>query len=242
MMTHTDLTPGYILHTRPYRDSSLLAEVFSRNHGRVGAIFKGAKNPVGGKKRPSKAANFSPFIPRLLSWYGKGELKSGRGIELAGTPVYLTGARLFSGLYLNELLVRLLHRDDPVPVLYDLYQDTLLALQAQASPEIPLRTFEKGLLLALGYGLDFSADAVDGSPIQPRVLYCYDPSSGFSPAPTGQEQAPGFQGQLLLNMGRDDYRDAATRKAAKRLMRQALAPHLGDRPLESRKLFITSDH
>ncbi len=140
--------PAYVLHARRYRDTSLLVDLFSREHGRMTAVARGVR----GAKSKHRGL-LQPIMPLSVSWFGKSDLVTLNSIEPHHTPHYLTGDRLLSGLYLNELLVRALHQHDPHVELYDAYADTLAQLTRQAVRiELTLRLFEKQLLQQIGYG------------------------------------------------------------------------------------------
>lgn len=219
---------AYVLHSRAYKESSALVD-FLTPHGRCRAVLRGARGKAGSLVRP--------FIPLELELRGRGELKAVARLEPAGVPNLLTGDALFSGLYLNELLIRLLPAESPHPVLFDHYAATL-PLLAEGRPLEPLlRAFEWRLLDELGYGFALDQDR-HGKPIEPQGLYRWLAESGFEPVV--QLQSGLFHGADLLAMNEADWQTPGVLAAAKRLMRQALAPHLGGRPLVSRELFRKS--
>ena len=226
------LQSAYVLHTRPYRDTSLLVEIFSHDYGRLGLVARGVRT---GK---SRFANLlQPFTPLLLSWSGQGELATLTAAEAAGVAPRLNGELMLSGFYLNELLMRLLQRGDAHPVLFETYITSLASLAEQTEQEPILRIFEHRLLQEIGYGLILDHDVISGKVIDPVARYHYLPEQG-PVCSTGQEQdGILIRGRTLLAIGKDDYSDAEVRQEAKRLMRAALAVHLGDRPLKSRELF-----
>lgn len=229
MTISEDFHSAFVLYVRPYQETSALVEVFCREQGRVGMVFRRVR---GGKS--TKAAFLQPFQPVWISYSGQHELRTGRQIEARGASVWLTGTALISGLYLNEVLMRLLHRDDPHPALFDCYETTLQRL-ASEEVEPSLRQFERRLLAELGYEIVFDADAL-GEPLCADKYYQFQPEQGFVEQPPIPRQ-PGFSGLHLLAIGAADYRTGEVRRAAKHLFRQALAPHLGDKPLMSRSLF-----
>ncbi len=233
-MANTDL--GYLLHSRPYRDSSVICDFFLEHHGRVSLVYKGVRKAG---KQGAKGRLLQPFSPLAISFEGRNELKSGRLLEAAGVPVFLVGVQLYSGLYVNELLVRLLHREEPAPALFEYYQQVIQSLLG-GRIEATLRRFEHQLLMELGYELTLQWD-VEGDPIHPEQVYLYVPDQGFSLiAANGLQQSlrqHSFLGQHLLAIDQHDYDEPEVAKAAKRLSRLALAPHLGDKPLHSRELF-----
>jgi DNA repair protein RecO (recombination protein O) len=225
--------PGYVIHTRPYRETSHLVELFTRDFGRVGAVARGMRKLEG-----KRGGAVQPFRPLLTSWYGKGELKTLTGAEPGGAG-WLTGEGLLAGLYVNELLMRLLHRFDPHPHLFDAYTTAVTSLVHLDALESTLRRFERTLLTEIGYGISFVS--VDGERLQCGWAYRYDPERGFvGLGDRVSERVEGrdiFDGEELCAIAEDDYASAQVRAAAKRLMRLAFAARLGDRPLNSRKLF-----
>lgn len=227
---------GFLLHARPFRDSSLIGEFFLRRSGRVSILYKHLKKEG---KAGAKARLLQPFAPLAVTYDDRRELKIGRLLEPVGASIFLKGTALFSGLYLNELLVRLLHKEESSSGLFEHYRDALLQLQ-DGSDEITLRRFEQQLLQELGYGLVLHAD-VSGSPLQAETWYLYEPDTGFIPLPQFPQDPArmrlSFLGAHLLEIQQQQYEDTAVRSAAKRLSRLALAPHLGDKPLKSRELF-----
>jgi len=239
-MSRIDCQPAYLLHSRPYRNTSLIIEVFARDYGRVGLVARGAR-----RARSRWAAVLMPFRRVILSWQGRGELKTLTAAETDDAPCWLQGNALVSGLYGNELLLRLLHRDDPHPDLLDHYERFLFALRrAQASPhggpetlEPVLRCFEKYLLQELGYGLLLDHEARNGEPVQADRRYIYYPDEGPVLSQQAGTAALIISGSTLLALAHDAALDPQGRREAKQLMRLALQQHLGERPLYSRRLY-----
>lgn len=236
-----EFQPAYVLHTRPYRDTSLLLDLLTPDQGRIGAVAKGVRR---GKSQRRPLLN--PFIPVLVSLTGRSNLKTLTGVEADGPQHQLLGINLYSGFYVNELLVRLLGEQDANPNLFTDYRWTLTALaensrQPGQSPEPLLRQFEWRLLEALGYAISFGEDAATGSAIAPDGLYQLDPEAGFIPvyqAPGAGGQAPQrFRGADLIACAQADFSRPETLAAAKSLNRQLLQPLLGGKPLKSRELF-----
>lgn len=221
-----DLQPAYVLHSRPYRDSSALVDLLTLREGMQRVVWRGARRGKGIKPQP--------FTPMVLSLYGRGDLKTLRQAEVAGSHVRLQGEALFSGLYLNELLVRLLSSGDPQTLLFAAYQTALEQLAAERAVEPVLREFEWQLLDLLGYGFSLQVDAT-GEPLSATAVYRWEAEQGLQAA---DSQQPGLlPGAGLLAMASGDWQHPAALHTAKRLMRKALAVHLGDRPLMSRQLF-----
>ncbi|MBI5040629.1 MAG: DNA repair protein RecO [Gammaproteobacteria bacterium] len=226
----TQLQPGYILHQRAYRDTSLLLEVFTREHGRLGLVARGARAP-----RSRIRGLLQPFQPLLLSWTGRTELGTLTGVEADGAPPRLPGATLYSGFYLNELLMRLLQRLDPHPELFVAYAETLRGLQHEA--QRPLRLFEKQLLESLGYGLLLAQEADSGTPVEANAEYVYALESGPVRSQGAITVGLKLSGRSLLSLAADDLSDAQSLADSKRLMRAALGLYLGERGLKTREVF-----
>ena len=224
--------PGYILHSRPYRDTSSLLEVFTREHGRIGMVARGARGP-----KSKLRSVLQPFQPVLLSWLARGDLGTLIDAEPHGMIQALTGRALLSGYYLNELLQRLTHRHDPHPAIYDAYQEAMAGLSNISQTERVLRLFEKRLLRELGYGLVLDHDVESGAPLDAAALYNYHLERG--PVFAGHAALHGLalHGGSLLSLGNDDLGDERSLRESKRLMRAVLALYLGDKPLKSRELF-----
>ena len=244
-MTAVELQPAFVLHSRDYRDTSLIVDLLTPDYGRISVVARGAR---GRKGRSSIKQLLAPFQALLISCQGKGELKTLTGIEAAGAPVFLHGNILYSGFYINELLMRLLLPMDAHPTIYAAYQQALAGLtvlnrkQADAADlplEPVLRQFELTLLEALGYGLEFSVDGETGAPIAEESLYYLVPDTGFVCCDGDiyrQRQLAVFSGGLLHRIGRREFSDVDVRRAAKLLLREALKPLLGVKPLKSREL------
>ncbi len=228
------IQPTYILHSRPYRETSLLVEAWSLDHGRIGLIAKGAR-----RAKSSLRGVLQPFQPLLLSWSGKQELMTLTNAENDGPSQPLAPRVLPSGFYVNELLMRLLHRNDPHPELYRSYVAVLAGLRDAQSPEPTLRVFEKRLLDALGYGMLLDREAVTDGPIKSDQHYRYFVERG--PIPISGEQNgdvnTAIHGETLLAISRESLETSRVLREAKSLMRHILRYYLGDKPLESRKLF-----
>lgn len=219
--------PAFVLHNYPYRETSLLLEVMSRNHGRVALIARGARRP-----RSPMRGLLMGFQPLALSWFGSHELRTLHSAEWQGGQPQLQGTALLCGFYLNELLLNLTARDDPHPALFDFYQDTLQNLAYESDHAATLRRFEKHLLQELGYALSLELDA-EGRPIETGIEYRYVPLHGAT-----RDAAAGLPvaGKTLLDMAADDYRDPLSAQQGKQLMRMLINHHLAGRPLHTREL------
>ncbi|MDM4772348.1 DNA repair protein RecO [Solimonas sp. SE-A11] len=214
------LEPCWLLSAKAYSETSLLIEAFSERHGRIGLIAKGARSP-----KSRNRALLQALRPLLLSWTQRGELAALTGVEANGPPPELVGERLFYGWYLNELLLRLLHRQDPHPDAYRAYEEALAALQGPEA-EFALRLFEKRLLADIGYGLEIPDD------IEPSLSYSYGEQEGFRAASRGP-----CSGVALIAL-RDERpaADGPWRSELRRLMRELVRRQLGGRELETAKL------
>lgn len=224
--------PGFILHTYPFKETSVVAEVFTRSHGRVALIARGARRPASMLR-----GLMQPFTPLLLSWFGKSELKTLHAAEWQGGLMSPQGRALMCGFYLNELLLRLLARGDPHELLYDRYVGTLDQLAGEAcltDYERILRRFEKNLLSEIGYGATFDIDADNGTPIDPAGQYVFQPERGALRA-SGQPGCP-VSGQTLIDLATDHFERPTTLVEAKSLMRSLINHTLGAKPLYTRQL------
>lgn len=228
-----DLQPAYILHTRPYRDTSLLIDFLTPDFGRVTAVARGVR-----KNKTPKRQLLNPFSRLLVCWQGKTDMKLLTSFESDNHFLTLTANHLYSGFYLNELLVRLLPEMDRHNGLYFAYEQSLNALQNKDDLEPLLREFEFRLLTELGYGLDFTTDARNDCAIEARGLYECHVQEGFCSAGPDIPEQFLLKGEWLLAIAAGDYSDPATRLAAKHLSRRMLKPLLGTRPLNSRQLFV----
>ena len=229
------LQPACLLHARDYRDACLLVELFTPEQGRISAVARGARRS---RKGYSQRSILQPFQPLWIGVAGRGELKSLRAVESRDSAVALRGRALFSGLYLNELLCRLLHRDDPHPDLFADYEAALRALAGAAPLDVVLRLFELRLLEELGYSFSLDSEAANGAPLEPRRRYRFDAQRGLLAHDGSTTSEPLFTGADLVAFCRGDYTEDA-RRALKTLCRLALRPHLGDKPLLSRQLFVS---
>lgn len=227
-----DLTCAYVLHHRPYRDTSRILEIFSREHGRLTLFARGARGP-----KSRSASLLQPFQRLLVSWRGHGDaatltaVERGAAREVAGSPG-LPAATVMSGFYLNELLLRLTTRDDPHPDLFDAYEATLGRLAAGEAPDAALRTFERRLLEELGYGVELRVEAETGRSIDPQGRYVYRAGQGVARAVA---DAPGVvAGRSLLLLAEDRLQGAPELEDARRVLRAALDYCLEGRELATR--------
>lgn len=225
----------FVLHLHPYSETSLIVDIFSRDHGRLPLLARGARRP-----RSAMRGMLMAFQPLEMGWFGAGEVRTLAKVEWLGGMPLLSGRCLMLGYYLNELLVKLLPREDAHSALFDAYYAALSAL-AQGGADAPeLRRFELSLLRELGYGLTLDADAETGEVVQADAEYAFllerGPVREVGPGGTALEQS--LRGKTLLDMAADDYSDPRTRQESKILMRRLLAHHLGGKPLQARRVFM----
>ena len=225
------LAPAYVLHRRPFSETSLILETFTRDHGRVGLLAKGAR-----RAKSRWSGLLEPFQRVALSWSGRGELPSLTSVEVSHTSRRLVGREVIAGLYLNELLMRLTVRHDAHPELFEHYGGALAGLSGGVSEEAALRLFEKRLLDSIGYGLVTQYEADTGEAIVANAEYHYVRELGPS---KGSVTGCRVSGEVLLALESEDLTGAEQLRQAKRLMRFLLAPHLGDKPLHTRALYET---
>lgn len=232
MVMKVILEPAYVLHAKPYRETSLLLELLTLNHGKISVVARSARGP-----RSRFKGCLQPFMPLLVTCQGKTELLQLTAVELHGPCHFLQGNMLFNGLYLNELLMRLLHRFDSYPVLFSTYQATLENLSGTPKySAVILRRFEMKLLSELGYGLQLSKEP-GGSPIQAQHHYYFQVEHGFSPSKQTNTHPHVFQGAHLLAMDENNFENTDVLKASRRLMRIALGALLGNYEIKTRELF-----
>lgn len=229
-MSRVTLESGWLLQVRPWRDTSLLIEGLSRDYGRVGLVARGVRGPRGRWR-----GLLQPFHPLLLSWSGRGELATLSGAEPAGPAYTLRGETLLAGYYANELLLRLLARNDPHPELFDAYTRVIAGLQP-GGEQAALRIFEKRLLDALGYGLSLHHTADTGEPVDAGLRYRFDPVRGPL-AGTGGNTDVG--GSTLLALAGEAFDDPVQLREARGILRNALDAHLGSRPMRTREMLVT---
>jgi len=227
-----DNQPGYVLHTYPYRETSLVVETFTRSHGRVVMVARGAKRP-----RSALRGSLMAFQPLGLSWSGRGELRLLLRAEWQGGQQRLQGRALLCGFYLNELLLKLLPREDAHEKLFLDYQAALTRLAGEPEPDAVLRRFEKALLRELGYAPALDRDSASGAQIDPRGSYACDAERGPIAVNGAAHTGLVLSGQTLLDIVHDDYRDPLTQQQAKALMRLLISHRLEQRPLNSRRIF-----
>lgn len=220
------LVPGYVLHQHAYRDTSRIVEVFTREYGRLSLFARGARAPGSALR-----AALRPFQPLLISWSGRSESGNLTAVEPSGDVVQLPAARLMSGFYLNELVLRLTGRMDPHPGVYDAYAATLRVLGSPENPEPALRRFEKRLLEDLGYGTDFSVTD-QGERVVAEGFYHARPQRPV--VRCDQALTDAVPGRSLIELARESFENERTLRDAKRILRAAIEVCLDGRTLGSR--------
>lgn len=226
-----DAQPAFVLHSYPFRETSLIVEAYSRDHGRIALVARGARRP-----KSSLRGILLAFQPLLLSWSGKRELRTLIRAEWQGPYAPLRGQALICGFYLNELLLKLLPRDDPHEELFSVYENTLAALGGSADPSGLLRRFELALLRELGYAVVLDRDVEQDEPVARERSYVYVVERG--PVSGGHERAIGVElsGQTLIDMQSGIFTSAATQQQGKTLMRALINHYLGNQVLHTRQL------
>lgn len=230
MNNKVDRQAGYVIHTRAYRDTSMIVDFFTLEHGRISGVVRGARRP-----NSKTRSLMQPFIPLSLSWQGRSDLKTITLVEAADQPIMLSGQTLMCGLYVNELLQRLLTQSDSFPKLYVYYQYALNELLKADDIEGALRTFERRLLAELGYALAYAE-------VVPELVYRVtrqgELKTALTQATSYGAKSQCYLGSHLIAIGQDQYDEPEVRQAAKFLMRQQLSSLLGNKPLRSRELFV----
>lgn len=226
------LQAAFILHSRPLNETSMILDVLTQPHGRISLLAKGVR-----LARSRFRGLLRPFVPLLISWSGKTELMSLSAAEPAGAPLDLVGSALLSGIYLNELLVRVLPRFDACPKIFDVYQNTLISIQSDQLRERSLRLFEKTLLTELGYGFSLDKETGNNRAIVPEKFYVFIPGRGVNECAPDDMADAIFSGKCLLALHHGTLQNPEELRAARRINRLAIAALLGNRPLRSREFF-----
>lgn len=230
------LQPAYVLHHRPYRDTSRILELFTPEHGRITVFARGARG--GRKSASSLIPMLQPFNRLLVSWSGRGEAGQLTGAEFDGAVSSLPPDRLVSGFYLNELLLKLFARHDAQPDVFALYAETIESLKSDSDVMRRLRVFEKRLLELTGYGLSLKTDALSGQALDARASYHYRLEQGAVRTHDVAEGPLIFSGASLLSLAREDLADPAICNDARRLLRAALERVLDGRVLNTRRVMM----
>ena len=216
--------PGFVLHHQPYRESSLLIDVLTLDFGRISLLAKGVR-----KAKSRSAALLRPFTALSLSFVGKTSLKTLTHVEPIGSPIALKGLALYCGFYVNELISSFLHKDDPHPEIFQIYQDCIIQLSQTEFFEIALRVFEMNLMDNIGYGIQLSYDARQGKPIDPNKKYLFNKDYGLVEGQDGH-----FSGTVLLAIERRQFDEPNVLNEAKLLMRTVIDSHLQGKALKTR--------
>jgi DNA repair protein RecO (recombination protein O) len=240
------LQKGYILHSYPYRNSSLLIEVFTREYGRVGLVARGAR-----AQKSRYHGILQPLCPLYLSWSGRGELYTLTGAETQRYQNNGYRSGIMCAFYLNELVLRLLHRHDPHENLFDIYEKTMIDIGIVSSPEVDddrepvskvqlemsLRLFEQQMLKELGYGLVLDHDVETGLPIKAGVDYDYYPDKGPVEAQFPNKHVVRISGSTLIDISQGNLGNEMSRRQAKRLLHAIIDVLLDGRPLNTRVIY-----
>ncbi len=233
MRSRTEHEPGYVLHTYPYKETSLIVEALTRRFGRIALLARGARRP-----RSAMRGVLLSFHPLRLSWGAAAELRNLISGEWSGASPPLGGRALMCGFYLNELLLRLLPRDDPHEALFDIYGESLAALSRDPDHAAVLRAFEKRLLAELGYAPLLEQDAATGAAIDPARRYVYEPERGPMPLNSAASSQPSVSGQTLLDVAADRYGRPETRDEARLLLRSLIGQRLHGQVLHTRAVLL----
>jgi DNA repair protein RecO (recombination protein O) len=221
---------GYILHHRPFRDSSQILDILTRDHGRIAVVARGSRG-----KKSRLAGVLRPFLPLRVSWVARSDLGTLTGAETAGPPTGLSGDALLSAFYVNELILNFLHRDDPQPEMFSLYGEVVAALGHNGDVAATLRDFELEFLGLLGYAVNLEHEATGQNEIEPDRYYDYRVEQG--PVPVSREEGPlVFRGSILRAIAARQFDEADVLRAANRLLRDVITYHLGGKELQSRKV------
>ncbi len=222
---------AFVLHAIAWRETSQIIELFTRQHGRVPVVAKGVR-----RARSALRGVLQPFQPLGVSWFGQGELRTLKSAEWQGGIPLLQGRAIFCGFYLNELLLKLVVRDDPHEGLFDIYTQAIQRLSEGDALEPVLRSFEVSLLRELGYALPLQQEADSHKPIDPGANYRFEVERGPVRLREGEVHAVQLSGKTLLDMAESRYEDPLTLNQSKQLMRLLLAHHLGHQDLHTRRI------
>lgn len=222
--------PAWLLHHRPFRDNSRILDVLSRDHGRLSLVARGSRSA-----KSRLRGILRPFLPLQLSWVIRSDMGTLTGAEINGAPISLSGDGLMSGYYVNELMLKLLHRHDPQPEVFTIYEATIRELNASADIAAALRRFEMETLSLLGYALNLDHDNGSGGDLRPGTSYEYRVEQG-PVAVEGREGPMIFTGSELRAIACQEFSDPLTLANAGRLLRHVIAWHLDGKELQSRKV------
>lgn len=224
--------PAYILHHRPFRDTSLILDIVTKDHGKIALVARGARST-----KSRLAGILRPFLPLSISWVARGDLGTLTGAEAAGSPMGIHGDGMLAAFYVNELMLHFLHRHDPQPEIFALYAEVVGRLGSSHEVAPSLRAFELKFLSLLGYAVSFQPNSGSEAELDPDRNYEYRVEQG----PVLVERAEGpmvFQGAILQSIQAQSFDDPAVLRAAGRLLRQLIHHHLGGKELKSRKVLM----
>lgn len=225
------LERAFVLHHRPYRNTSQLIDCLTSRYGRIGLVAQGSR-----VAKSNRRALLQPFVPLVVSWVRRGELGRLIHVEAGAASLELGGDHLLAGFYVNELVLRLLARSDPNAEVYSCYSECLQGLASGAGVARTLRLFELALLRALGYGLGLDCDAQTGEPLRAEDTYIVEPETGPVRA-EGAGGVPAYRGKDLISLRERSLDDPDSLRAARALLGRILDTYLGERPLKSRGVF-----
>lgn len=226
------LTPAYVLHSRKYGEHHLLVDMLTLAAGRISLMVRGAASA-----KSTRRGLLQPFNPLLINWSGRGTIPNLKQVDQRSTYAMPSGKALFSGFYLNELLMRLIEQNEPVPELFHVYEATVENLAGEKNLELSLRGFELELLHTLGYGVDLLCEGQSGTSVSADARYCYEPQMGLKKA-FSEEQSL-VKGDTLIALAHGQMLDVRQTREARGLMRHILNYYLGGKPLKSREFFRT---
>lgn len=230
-MNSSELSQAFVLHSRPFKESSLIVELFTLDNGRFNVLARGVR----GSKKTNKRALLQPFQPLSISWLGRSELKTLKSVEAEGLPLSLSGIPSMSGLYMNELLLKLLIHWDPHPDVFSIYHSSLKRLHQKEQPSVILREFELNLLEELGYGVDWTSDS-HGGLIESDNDYGFIAEQGFIPLIQAPNNALKASGKHILAVAENDWSTAGSLALVRKVCRVIIDPLVGYKELNSRKL------
>jgi len=224
--------PAFVLHHRPFRDSSQILDIVTRDHGKIALVARGSRSA-----KSRLAGVLRPFLPLRLSWVARSDLGTLTGAEAVGAPMGIRGDAMFSAFYVNELLLSFLHRHDPQPEIYALYAEVISELVSTADIAACLRSFELELLGLLGYAVSFQDDATADKRLDPKRHYSYRVEEGLV-AIDRSEGPMVFSGAVLQSIQAQEFDKPEIVRAASRLLRGTIRHHLGGKELKSRKVLM----
>ncbi|GAA4363578.1 DNA repair protein RecO [Kangiella marina] len=230
-MNNVEFVQSFVLHSRPFKESSLILELLTLDHGRCSVLARGVR----GSKKNQKRALLQPFQPLVISWVGRSDLKTLKALEATAPSYSLMGIPSLSGLYMNELMIKLLIQWDPHPDIFDAYKRSLVRLSNKENPSVVLREFELELIDELGYGIDWQYD-IDGEALDDNLDYGFLPEQGFAIIAKAPKEALKASGKHIKAIGKRDWELSGSLALARKLCRTIIDPLVGFKELNSRKL------